>query len=268
MIEALSAELVTQLEHNSIIDPRSIPVRFSRLKQFSRSAQHYWHSVQSNYDETLSMRLGTAAHALLFEQPLVVWPGKTRSGKQWDAFADEHHGTPIVNQREHGEAAAMAKAVRSNPNAMMLLDGAIFEEPIDWSLNGRACRSTPDARRERLIVDLKTSKTSEPGQFVRSGLWMSYHAQLAFYMDAVAAAGLGTPEEAYIIAVESKAPHPVTVMRISDRAIEAGRKLCRMWFERLLVCEASNEWPGYAQSIVDFDVLDADEGPALIFGED
>jgi len=35
--------------------------------------------------------------------------------------------------------------------------------------------------------------------------------------------------------------------------------------ERLLACEAANEWPGYAQSIVDFDVPDELE---LDFGDD
>jgi hypothetical protein len=32
------------------------------------------------------------------------------------------------------------------------------------------------------------------------------------------------------------------------------------WWEQLRVCEASDEWPGYTQSVVDFDIDAMDMG--------
>ena len=272
----MSADLRDELAANDvkpIVDPRSVPVRFSTLKQLGRSPAHYFHAVQDEREETLAMRLGAGVHAMLFGQPLVKWdqPAKKGSGKAprngsaWEAFLQANAGATILNAAEWSQAEAVVASIRSNRPAMDLLDGAELEQRIDWSFLGRSCRSTPDARTPRYLVDLKTTKTAEPDRFARQSMWLGYHAQLAFYLDAVRESGLGTPTEAYVIAVESAPPHPVTVLRLTERAIEQGRRLCRLWFERLLTCEAANQWPGYAQSVVDLDVPDDDV--ALVFAE-
>lgn len=234
------------------------PVRFSALKHMARSPAHYAAAVETAFDETVSMRLGSAAHALLFEQPVSVFTGKVRRGKAWEAFQEEHADETIVNRREYEHARRLVDAIQNHRDARELIyaDDAVWEKTIDWKTLGRECRSTPDVRATRYIVDLKTTRCSEPQRFNRDGTFRSYHAQLAFYLDAVIASGLGKPAEAYIVAVESSPPFPVTVLRLTDRAIDQGRRLCRLWFERLLQCEEANYWPGYVQGVVDFDVLD------------
>ena len=264
-----SSKLAAMLDENDraakYIDPRDVPVRFSTLKQFARSPAHYWHACQLGGDETLAMRLGSGAHALLFGKPIATWGGKVRNGKAWDAFKAQHDGTTILNQREAAEARDIADAVRSNELAARLLNDVITEQTLHWTWQGRKCRSTPDARSTYTVVELKTTKCADPDRFSRDAMWRHYHAQLAFYLDAVREAGLGAPREAYIVAVESSPPYPVTVLRLTERAIDQGRRMCRLWFEQLLACEAANQWPGYAQSIVDFDVPDPDV--EVMFGD-
>jgi len=259
-----------------VIDPRTVPVRFSRLKKMAQSPAHYLAAVQAGDDasDSLAMRIGRGGHALMFGQPVALWTGKTRNGKAWDEFETEHAGSVILNQREHEQAASIVTALTRDQLARALLarPDVVVEQAIDWKFMGRACRSTPDVLSSfggrRVIIDLKTARSSEPDRFVRSATWMSYHAQLAFYMEAVECATGERPEEAYIIAVESTPPHAVTVLRLTERAIDQGARLCRLWFERLLSCEASNEWPAYAQLVVDFDVPDQDEFRLTIDGED
>ncbi len=114
------------------------------------------------------------------------------------------------------------------------------------------------------VTELKTCAVGQPDRFAYNALKYGYHAQIAFYMEACRSAGLCDPTDAYIVAVESSAPYVVTTLKLTERAIEHGARLYRIWFERLLSCEKANEWPGYCQSIV---ALDAPEDDVeLIFG--
>jgi hypothetical protein len=257
---AASAELAESLA--APIDPREVLVRISSLKEMERSPLHYWQACQDDRDETLSMRLGAGAHALLFGKPVVLWdqPAKNgkggkapRNGGEWDKFVKDHPGATILNATEMAEAKAMVDGVRRNPLAMRVLADTVQEETIHWTYANRACRSTPDARSRLHVVEFKTCQSSEPSKFLKDAFWRRYHAQLAFYTDAMIAAG-DDPMEAYIIAVENSAPYATSVLRLTDRALEHGRALYRQWFERLLECEAKNEWPSYSSDVLSFDV--------------
>lgn len=260
----LSGELAAMLAQPQVIDPQTVDVRHSSLKEIERSPLHYWQAVQDNKEETLAMRLGSGAHGLLLGKPVVLWdqPAKKgegkapRNGKAWDEFCREHEGAVILNAREMAEAKAMAEAVQRNTVAMRLLEDTVKEQTVRWDHFGRICRSTPDARSRLHVVEFKTAQSSEPTKFKKDAFFRRYHSQLAFYLDAIKAAGEGSPDEAYIIAVESAPPHPVSVLRLSDRAIEHGRQLWHEWFTRLLECEAKNEWPGYATDVLEFDVAE------------
>jgi len=258
-----------------VIDLRTVPVRFSRLKKMALSPAHYLAAVQAGDDpsDSLAMRIGRGGHAILFGQPVALWTGKTRNGAAWEEFKIEHQGCEILNVKEHDQAASIVTALQKHDLASKLLSmpGSVVERPIDWAFMGRACRSTPDVRHSiyaNHIIDLKTARSTEPDRFVRAATWMHYHAQLAFYCDAVEFTTGERPAQAYIVAVESAPPYAVTVLRLTERALDQGARLCRLWFERLLSCEASNEWPAYAQSVVDFDVPDQDEFRLTIDGED
>jgi len=254
------------------IDPRTVPVRFSNLKRIGQSPMHYWHAVQHGYEETLPMRLGSGVHALLFDQPWTVWTGSgtgkkpVRNGKVWDAFERDNIDKCILSIGEYRKARAISEAVKRKERAYELLTEGVRESPISWTCLGRACASRPDVRNPGRIVELKSTKCAEPGRFARDGRWRAYHAQLAFYLDAVIQSGLGTPDRAYIVAVESAPPYPVTVLRLTERAIDIGRRMCRLWLEQLLACEAEEYWPGYLESDAEFDIPD-EEGSLIIDGE-
>jgi hypothetical protein len=267
----MSAELRDELAGPTrrIVDPRSVPVRFSNLKRMAQSPAHYRAACQYPDGDTLSRRLGRGVHAMLFGQPLVLWTGKVRNGKAWDAFEGLHSDKEILNAKEHAQASSITRAIRSNADAARLLfDGTTLERRIHWQLQGRDCAGTPDAVGPLGLVDLKTARTTEPDKFVRAASWMAYHAQLAWYRDGCELAGLPRPDPCFIVAVESVEPYAVTVLRLTERALDQGRRLSRLWFERLLVCEASNEWPSYSQSIVDFDLPDDEASGLIIDGED
>lgn len=260
------------------IDPRSVPVRISKLKKLGQSPAHYYEAIQhaDGAGATQSLRTGTAADAAALDKPRVIWDRKTktgrtapRSGADWEAFRAEHADKLVLTPAEARKADDIADAIRRHPiaNELMYSPTVAHDVGIQWSIMGRACSSHLDALSPTAVIDLKTAASANPERFTRSALFYAYHAQLAFYVDACKATGRGDLT-AYIVVVESSPPYPVTVLHLDDDAIEAGRRLYRGWFERLLVCEAENYWPGYCESVVAFSVPDMESEALIIGGEE
>ncbi len=273
-VAEMSGELAEQLEANEaervVVDPASIPLRFSRLKHMSASALHYWQSVQDNKDDTIAMRFGRGVHALVLNEPVIRWPGKTRSGKVWEAFKAQHADKEILNTKEWDRAHGIYEAIQRHPIAKdVLFAGTILEETIEWELAGRKCTSRPDARAgtERL-VDLKTTKCAEPRKFERDAMFRGYHAQFSFYGRAMKERFGSAPKESLCVAVETVKPFPITVLKLTPAAIEEGEKCWRSWFESVLVCEAAGRYPAYTDVIEPLDARDTGDVGLIIEGEE
>lgn len=235
------------------------PVRFSRLKLMALSPAHY---LSATVDDTRSIELGAAFDHIVFgTRQVVAYPGKVRRGKEFDAFSAEHKDDLVVTQSELAEANAMAEAVFINKHAVEVLTGTNQPE-LNWKWMGRDCQSHPDVIGPgfEYITDLKSSVSSNPDKFRWQALRMGYFAQLAFYGHAVEFLSGVRPKSYHIVCVESRPPYVVTVYRLTDRALELGRRCCRLWMERLLQCESSKFWPGYSQGVVALDAPDDFEG--------
>jgi hypothetical protein len=168
----------------------------------------------------------------------------------------------IVTSAERDRAMACADVVRAHPVAAELLDGE-RERGLSWSYLGRACAGTLDCLGSNRVVEVKTSQLAEPAWFSRQAQRMAYPAQCAWYREGAAENGY-LVEDCYIVAIETRPPFAVTCLRLTRRALEQGQKCMRLWMERLLGCEAADEWPEYVQGVVDLDVPEEFE---LDFGE-
>ena len=231
------------------------PLRFSRLKLMGKSPAHYAAYVST---PTGAMETGTAADKLLLGGKVVAYPGPTRRGKEYDAFAAANSDALIVTQKEFAVADGIAQSVSACHDAMRLLTG-IRQHTMLWDFNGRPCRGTPDVRGDGFLTDLKTGETSDPRFFHFKVRRFAYHAQMRFYETGVALANLPPVTDSYIVAVEQAPPHVVTVYRLSAATIELGARLWRLWLEQLQVCEASGSFPPYSQSIVDLELFEDEE---------
>jgi len=245
-----------------------LPVRFSHLKAYGKSALHGHHArTAAEDDPTQSMERGTAVHAILFGNKKVCgYPGKVRNGKQFEAFCAEHADHEILTMADFDKARRMADAVQAHKLAWPLLQG-VQEETLLFRWNGINCRSTPDVRGADFITELKSGATCDPARFVWHSLRMQYHAQMAMESIAFARKNSGArPADCFIVAVEQSPPHAVQVYRLEDRALQAGEKLLMLWSERLKVCEASGSFPAYTETVMPLDVPDEEE--ELVFSDD
>ncbi len=242
-----------------LVDPRTLPVRFTRLKAFALSAAHYLHECQEELKDTIAIRMGAAFHASLFENRKVVCYHGRRAGKAWERY-EKHHleqNAVILNETEHAVAIGMIESLRAHPRAMELLfDGTTREHTILWSTGTRKepCRATPDAFAKDRSVELKSARCTEPRWFTREALRRFYHAQLSWYDGGIERELGARPADSYIVACENAKPYNVTVFRLPAETREAAVKLCHTWWERLLAAENLNYYGGYVESDVDLEL--------------
>lgn len=228
-----------------MIDPKAVPVRHSSLKNMGKSPAHYLEALQTPFESTAAMKLGTAIHSMVLGGSPVIGFEGGRRGKAWEAFESDHPGMIILTTDEHERAIACRDSIAADPNAMRVLEGN-YEQVVNWEHGGRACVSTLDVHNPgKWITELKTTISAKPSKFLYQARNLNYDSQLAFYTEAV---GGGIPEH-FIVAVETAAPFPVTVFRVMPSTIELGRALWHSWFERLRVCEESDDWPAYSRLI-------------------
>ena len=195
------------------------------------------------------MQRGTAVHALLFGTKAVIgYPGATRRGKEYDAFAEKNQDAEILSMTEFDKTRRMVDAVRACSVAEPYLKG-IFEETLLFKWMGLDCRATPDVRGADFVTELKSSASSDPVNFVWQARRMAYHAQLRF-QEYGCASNKHKVRDHWLVCVESDPPHPVTVFHLEPEAREEGEKLLTLWAERLKNCEASNAYPPYVDCVM------------------
>src|SRR3990167_1343068 len=241
------------------------PVHFSDLKAMALSPLHYAYNVEHKRAETKALRLGNAVDALCFGTCGVVGFDGQRRGKEWQAFAAANAGAICLNKTEYEQVAGMSDALQRHHEALDLLSGE-RQKLLEWSINGRQCAGTPDAFTAGRIAELKTCRSAHPDRFVWDARRLGYAAQISWYMEGLLQSGRPRPDTAFIVAVESIAPHPVTVFVLTDRALDQGNRTWRLWFELLRACEESDAWPAYAEQAVPFDVPEEDNSLSLLIG--
>lgn len=249
-----------------------LPLRHSALKRLGQSPAHYHAALTAPDAQSRAMEIGNAADRMILQhvtaltsdrqpaQRVLAYPGKVRRGKEWDAFRLAHADALIVTQAEHAVALGMVTALQAHPEALRLLTGDTQRTRVA-TYAGRLCRATPDCLPDPLtLVDLKTGETSDPRRFPWKVRQFCYHGQIAWYQDILEAAGEPRPTQCYIVAVESKPPHVVTIFRLTEHLLDLGRRQNHAWLETLRACEEANTWPGYTIAPVDLDLAEEGEG--------
>lgn len=250
-------------EHTRTPLPWQVPVRFSRLKLIGQSAKIYRASFDRERPDSAAMRFGRLIHAVTLGGNVVVFP-HPRTGTRWKEFMLAHPGEEIATEAEYAEAVNIASALASHPKAAPLLRGE-REKELAWMDNGRACGARVDVLGGDFVTDLKSTAKAEPEWFMRNAERMAYHAQLAWYRRGASIAMERPIRTAHIVAVEPKFPYEITTYDLTLGTLDHGERLWRSWWERLMVCEASDEWPGYSQATVEWNVTGNAE---LDYGDD
>lgn len=201
---------------------------------------------------------GTAAHELILE-------GEFRSVKVLD-FADYKKKeaqvardearlegfTPML-ERDLVDIRGMAKAIRNNRDAMVLLESgqpevsAFFTDPVTGVASRTRFDWLPeiDPSKRLIIPDYKTGTTANPRKFARDAAKFRYHQQLAWYEDTLPILGIHHDVKMVLIVQEKTAPYASSVVQLSPKDVELGRALNEVARRKFKHSLETGEWPFY-----------------------
>jgi len=246
----------------------------SCLKVFKRSPLHYWTQCadpkRKTPEPTPAMKIGAAWHAALFEPAAfadrytIVPSGinrRTNAGKE--AYAKlEATGRELIDADAAADVLAMATVVHAHPMGKTLLGTSALwacEASIFVSVGGLVCKIRPDfcilpcaSFPSGLIVDGKSTDDAREDAFGRSVWRYEYGFQAAYYTDIWQRHfKTATPPPFIWLAQEKAAPYAPAFYSASREVLAHGRSEYEPLLDRLQVCRAANQWPGYHAGITE-----------------
>lgn len=232
----------------------------------------------------LEFDIGTAAHLALLEpaelerRVLLVeadnWRAKAATGRREEAYGA---GLIPLLPKNLETVQRMAKAVRANEWAAGLLDGAQFEVSYFWTADGAPCKARADivTYDGEALADIKTAASANPRAIQRAAFDQGHFIRAPWYLDGFEVATGRRPRGYWFIVVGKEEPHPVTVCRLDERAMEWGRMAGRRARRMFARCQRERDWPGYCRAPVTLELpvwaeyqLADDEASGLLTSDD
>lgn len=215
------------------------------------------------------LNVGNAVHTLALEPRLfedrfyVLGEGIVRNAKH-EKYQNElanAAGRKIITPKDFVKIQGMADALRRKPKALALLDApGKIEASIFWTdpETGIKLRCRPDFMRDdRLIVDLKTGHTAEPGLFFSTAWDFFYDVSAAMTTEGYEALTGEEPQNYVFLVIEDKPPHKIEIydtFRPDDFGnvcyVEAGKVRLRKLLQKYKFCRENDYWPSYNDVVV------------------
>lgn len=193
--------------------------------------------------------LGTAAHSLILENDtsgIVVVDADnwlTKAAKEAKAEALAAGKQPLLT-KEMAQVEAMRDSVMRHDDARHAFIGHRAEVSVFWEEGGQMFKCRPDAWKNGVVVDLKTTVDANPDEFRRTAYKYGYFMSAAHYIDGIKAVTGETVRFAFVN-VEKTPPYLVSFTELTDADLDRGRfqldRAKRLYSE----CSNNNNWPGY-----------------------
>lgn len=227
--------------------------------------------AQFKYDRDNEQRhrrefdIGHAAHLLVLgegpELEVIDFPDwKKVAARELRDLAYDEGKVPLLT-KEHEQVQAMAAAIRQHPTAGALFaaGAGVAEQSLFWQdpHYGVWRRARPDWMPHRaddsrlVVVDYKTARAVDPGALQRAVYEHGYHAQAAWYLDAVKALGLaGDQQPAFVFVFQAKtAPYLVHLVELDFPALALGAARNDRALSIYAECQRTGDWPGFNDRI-------------------
>jgi len=232
----------------------------SRLSLMKRSAKHCWYDmVYGLWEPTVAKELGSAFHCRVlqpdkFDETVLVGPTLGRDTVKCVAFAAQHPGKIVVNERTIETAKYLADEVMKDKTARFLIESAaalelsgVWDEADAGGLRCKA-RLDIDCPEASTIADLKKTRDASPEKFTKAIFEYGYYRQADTYLGGMES--LSKARDHFVfIAIEEAPPHCVACYRIKDDVLTRAREEKIALMRQYQKCCDTGYWPGYGEGI-------------------
>lgn len=230
---------------------RAMPaVNWSTLKHMNISPLQYQWELKNGGRSTSAMGLGTVEHlAVLTPEQFIghtaIFTEANRGTKGFDKFAAANDNKIPVTPEEHAMIMLHIKRFRDNESFETITYDAKIEQCMRWTdpKTGLICKCRPDMFNDVSLTDLKTTRHVEDDLWWWDFKKKRYHAQFAFYHDALRLLD-GRDRTCVVVKLETEPAYDVVYYPLPDQAIIEGRAHYQRLMRELRDCIQVNAWPG------------------------
>jgi exodeoxyribonuclease VIII len=168
-----------------------------------------------------------------------------RGTNPYDKMIAEAAGRNTITVSELTLSKNIAYAIHQNTTAMNLLSDTKVEQSIFWNHeSGLQCKARPDAWRDNIVIDLKTTADASFKAFQYSFLNYGYYLQGAMIKRALNALDIDMTQF-IVLCVEKKPPYATGIYIMDGKSLERGEIEFDALMHKLAQCYEKNEWPCY-----------------------
>lgn len=230
----------------------------SDLDLIHKSPLHFVTAKTQPEKQTESLLFGSALHKYVLEKKdynsefitAPVCDRRTKEGKAIYAdFVEQAAGKSITTSEQSERILNMSKAIFQHPLASKLLTGGTAEQSYFWRDNDSniLCKCRPDYIKGNYCIDLKTTQSAKPDDFMKSAYNYRYYVQSYWYLKGLKASGIDV-ENFIFIAVEKEPPYAICVYVASEDFLKLGEVEAESDFAVYKKCLETGNWYGYDET--------------------
>lgn len=229
----------------------------SMLSNIEISPSFYKYCLQEPKKQTDALTFGSLLHCLIlqpdnFDNEFAIEPivnKRTNDGKAvLEQFYLINKDKIIINNEQLELADFLKQKIYGHPIAKKLLTGKGENEiSLFWvdEETGIICKGRPDKICNKIIVDLKTTGSAKPEDFVKNAYKYGYHRQAYWYSYGYEQCFKEEPKGFVFIVVEKEPPYEVCVFEATELFKAVGKIEARKNLLTYKECLDKGQWWGY-----------------------
>lgn len=237
----------------------SAGVSRSQLSVLKNSPYNYWYQFinpeSPKQEEKDAWIFGRLLNTMLiepqnFDNDFIVsekYDRRTKEGKEkHEEYLKKASGKKVISHDSYVMATEMIEEARNHQRISSILSGAIFEQSIYWidKETGLLVKTRPDIwnLEINILVDIKTSKETNPKDFMRTVDQYDYHMQAAMQIDGIYENTHKSIELFINLVFPKEKPYLPFLVPYDNSVIEKGRELYKSGLKLLKACQEKNNW--------------------------